>query len=390
MPGSSPDYQIDRFDEYVRESQDYYKALLDQVEIHTPDKVLDAGFYASVVNMDYVYEAPAWLEGVHWWNAWWCNNFQISAAISLGQLDRARDALKMSRAMPIGPAGVTNADGSPSGSFEDGLPYYIQELYRYWLATGDMDTLNKVWEPTVANLGKWLENRDPDGNKLTNFHLGCNAFLYQADHLSLPGDAFSPSVMICDCVDKMAEMAEARGNNGQAAGWRRHADYMRSEILRRLWQPDRGKFVGTIDTQGMPMEENYYTDFVFPELYSSLPPEYSWISLKTLDHTLWSGDHLMRVGNFKPSVFANDTVMPTQMAEAAEAYFRAGRSQAGYKLLYGTALGVTTYTDSPGSFPERMSYTGFGQPDYAFGNPAGSFARAVVAGLFGLERASAE
>ena len=389
-PGRGSRLEMNQFDSYVRGAQQYYDALLAPYEIRTPDEVLDAGFYAAIVNLDYVYQPPAWLEGVHWWNAWWCNNYQISAAICLNQLARARDALRFFAARPGGPVPIVQADGSSASAFDDGLLYYIQELCRYWLVSGDMETLDKVWAPTAANLEKLLQVRDPEGNLLLNFHQGCNAFLYQADHLSLPGDAFSPSVMAADCLDKMADLADARGEKEQALRWRHRAEYMRGELLRRLWSPEQGKFTACLDTQGLPMQANYYTDFVFPQLYSSLPAEHSWISLKTLDRTLWVGDHLMRVGNLTPPLFGNDNVMPVQMAEAAEAYCRAGRSQEGHRLLYGTALAATAYTDSPGSFPERMSDGGFGRPDFAFGNPTGSFIRAVVSGLFGLERASAD
>lgn len=387
----SQDLRIERFDEYVRQTQEYYAKLLEPLEIHTPDKVLNAGFYAAAVNLDYTYQPPAWLEGIHKWNSYIVNNYQISAAVLLGQLERARHALLFFADRPGGPGQSLNADGSVFDDivnlkFEGGLHYYILQLYQYWLATGDTDTLDRVWKPTTENLERMMKLRDPEGNLLLNWHRGANMFLYQADHLSLPGDAFSPTIMTADSLEKMAEMGEARGEYTRATAWRRRAAYMRSEVVRRLWLPREGKFAAAIDTQGLVLQANYYTDFVFPQLYSKLPAEYSWISLKTLDRTLWVGDDLMRVGNYLPPLFGNNNVMPVQMAEAAEAYFQAGRANEGARLLHGTARGATTHTDSPGSFPERMSDTGHGQPDYLFGNPAGAYVRAVVSGLFGLVR----
>ena len=194
------DLAIDHFDEYVQETRKYYDTLLSTVEIQTPDRVLDSGFYAALLNLDYAYQSPAWLEAIHQWNAYWVNNYQISAAIDLGQLDRARRALIFFADRPGGP-GQTYSDADWDRSIqgigrmcssEEGLPYYILELYRYWLATGDRKTLDEVWPATKENLERLLKTRDPDGNMLLNWMLGGNMFLYQSDHLSLPGDAFSP------------------------------------------------------------------------------------------------------------------------------------------------------------------------------------------------------
>lgn len=387
---------INRFEEYVRKTKHYFECILDEQEINTPDEVLDAGFYAAVMNLEYSYQSPAWLEGVHKWNSYIVNNYQISAAVCLGQLERAKAALMFFGERPGGPCQPLHSDGTPftrsslssnlQHDFEDGLCYFILQLYRYWTATEDNETIKLLFEAAARNLEHMIEIRDPDGNLLLNWHFGCNMFLYQADHLSLPGDAFSPTIMVTDCLEKMAEIAEALGHKDKTEKWRNMAEYMRNEVVRRLWSEERGRFLSAIDPQGIVMEASYYTDFVFPQLYSRLQEKYKWESLQALDHTLWVDDDLMRVGNFKPPLFGNDNIMPLQMAEAAEAYFKAGRSDKGWKLLHGVARSATTHTESPGSFPERMSDSGFGQPDYLFANPAGAYVQAVIAGLFGFSR----
>jgi hypothetical protein len=398
------DLDIDHFDEYVQGTQKYYETLLKTLEIQTPDRVLDAAFYAALLNFDYGYTSPAWYESLQRWNAYWVNDFQISGAIDLGQLDRARRALVFFAGRPGGPGQLVNGDGSPyigddrsmswtawlapSIKFEAGLPYYILQLYRYWLATGDRKTLDEVWPATKENLERLLKNRDPDGNLLLDWMHSGNMLMYQADHMSLPGNAFTPSIMVAANLDQMAEMAEARGGSAEAESWRRRAAYMRSELVRRFWSPREGKFISDIDDQGLVMWGNFYTDFVYPQLYSDLPVEYSWSSLLALDRTLWTKNHLMREGNFMPPLAGNNLVAPLQMSEAAEAYFQAGRAGRGLRLLHGTALGATTATYSPGSFPDSMSDDGVGLPSYVFNDPGGSYVRAVVSGLFGLEVAA--
>ena len=92
----------------------------------------------------------------------------------------------------------------------------------------------------------------------------------------------------------------------------------------------------------------------------------------------------MRVGDLKSTLFGNDNVMPTQMAEAARAFFALGQNDIGIRLLEAVAMAGTIFTEAPGNFPERMSFDGKGEANYNFGNPIGSFLYAVVRGLFGL------
>lgn len=370
-------------------AKQYYDSLLTDYQIETPDSILNTGFYASILNLEYSYTSPGWFEGIHQWNSYFCNNYQISAAISLGQIERAKNAILFFGNRSEGPGYVFNADGTRdkyTAEYPDeGLPYYILQLWRYWKATGDNETLSKVWEWTRRNFKTMLDVRDPDGNGLLNWHFGCNAFLYQSDHLQLPGDAASPSLMVCGLLNMMADMAQRQNDTMSAQLWHHQADHVRSEILNRLWISDEGRFASALTPDGKVQKSSYYTDFVFGQLYSDLPAEYNWLALRACDQRLWISDDLMRAGDFKPDLFGNDAVMGLQMSEAAEAYFSAGCSKRGWALLHGSALGATILTDSPGSFPEFNSITGWGVGSYCFSNPAGEYAHAVISGLFGLE-----
>uniref|UniRef100_UPI003217BD70 GH116 family glycosyl hydrolase n=1 Tax=uncultured Draconibacterium sp. TaxID=1573823 RepID=UPI003217BD70 len=381
---------IESFDDESTATKKYYDQLLADYEIETPDEILNTGFYSSILNMEYTYASPGWLEGIHQWNSYFSDNYQISAAIGLGQLGRAKDALLFFGDRPEGPGYVFNADGTYTGTSELGLPYYVLQLWRYWKATGDDETLEKVWEGTQRNFKRMLEVRDPDGNGLLNWQFGCNAFLYQSDHLQLLGDAASPSLMLCGLFEMMADMAEEQNDSGNASFYKNRVEHLRSLILRKLWLSDEGRFSATVTQDGKAQKASYYTDYAFPQLYSGLPAEYNWLALQACDSQIWIGDHLMRMGNYKPDLFGNNAVGGTQMCEAAEAYFSAGLTEKGWALLHGTALGSTIYTDSPGSFPENLSTTGWGLNSFGFGNSAGSYIRSVISGLFGIERRSVD
>lgn len=378
------------FDSYAAAAKQYYDSLFNDYEIETPDSILNTGFYASVLNLDYSYTSPGWFEGIHQWNSYFCNNYQISAAISLGQFDRAKQAILFFGNRPEGPGYVFNADGTRDNSTadrsEEGLPYYILQLWRYWKATGDNETLNKVWNGTKRNFKSMLDVRDPDGDGLLNWHFGCNAFLYQSDHLQLPGDAASPSLMESGLLNMMADMAAQLNDSVSTSDWKHKAEHVRNEIIGKLWLADEGRFAATVTPDGKIQKSSYYTDFVFGQLYSGLPCVYNWLALLACDQRLWVSDCLMRAGDYKPDLFGNDAVMGLQMCEASEAYFSAGRATRGWALLHGSALGATILTDSPGSFPEFNTTTGWGLSSYCFSNPAAEYAHAVISGLFGLEQ----
>ncbi len=379
----------------ISEAQAYYAALLRSYRISTPDIFFDAGFRTAVLNLDNVYAEKAWLEGVHWWSAYWTNNYQISAAISLGQLERARTALLFYNHETIGPAPCMLASGVPTPGIKSGaagLPYYIYELCQYYEQSGDETLVRTVWQPLLKSVRQLWQVRDTDGNGLLNWKLGSNETLYQADHLGFPGDAASPSLLMAGMLEKLAYLAERTGQI-QDVPWIRALETKVYSSLDSLWNSKAGAFYSHIDLQKIRHMSHYYTDLVFPTLYTSLADQYGWQSLEYLKRTLWltallqnpaRSLTLMRVGDLKPTIFGSDNVMPVQMAEAARAFFKMGDYESGYGLLVAVALAGTIYTEAPGNFPERMNDLGKGEANYLFGNPIGSFIHSVVSGLYGL------
>ncbi len=131
-----------------------------------------------------------------------------------------------------------------------------------------------------------------------------------------------------------------------------------------LWNKNSGVFYSHVDQQNIAHLCHYYTDMVFPGLYTDLPEIYGWQSLDYLKNSLCfesnSGvNHdtllLMRVGDLQPTVFGSDNVMPVQMAEAARAFFKTGDYSTGLRMLESVALAGTINTEAPGNFPERMN-----------------------------------
>ncbi len=377
----------------ILESKKYYSDLLERYQISTPSDLLNNGFKSAVLNFDNIYTDPAWLEGIHWWSAYWTNNFQISAAIALQQDECAKKALSFFNSSQYGPAPVMTASGksdAQSKNGEDGLPYYIFNLVRYYNSTGDRKLVLAVWPNLRKSIDLLWQIRDRDGDGLINWHMGANAFLYQADHLEMPGDAASPSLMMAGMLERLSVLGVQLGQSVDAERWHTRSEKIYRNLDSILWNNKAGAFYNHRDEQGLVHSAHYYSDLVFPTLYTSLPEIYGWQSLDYLYHSLWTNNYkneksLMRVGDFKPSIFGNDNVMPVQMAEAARAYLNTGENEKGIKLMESVALAATLFTEAPGNFPERMNDEGKGEANYLFGNPIASFIYTMISGVFGLE-----
>lgn len=383
-------------DVLIHEAAEYYAKLLSGISVSTPSKLLDSGLMTAILNLEYDYTGKLWLEGVHWWSSFWPINYQISAAISLGQLYRAKKALDFLGSLECGPCPALMASEKPylnhigvyNYGIEEGLPYYIYQLIQYYRHTGDKELVQKVWDKLCASILYLFDVRDGSRSGLLDWHLGCNGFLYQADHLAMPGDAASPSIMVSGLLEKLSGIAAEIGRTEDAANWKQISENMKKKLISHMWNGEEGFFYNHIDYQNIKHSSHYYTDLVFPVLYSSLPEEIKLRSLKSLYSKLLyetdDGRLLMRVGDFKPSIFGNDNVMPVQICETSRGMFEIGDNETGLRLLESVALAGTIYTEAPGNFPERMDDDGKGEANYIFGNSIGSYICSIISGLFGI------
>lgn len=378
------------FSEVTRESESFFNRVVDSVSVSTPDMFIDGGLYAAVCELEYNYTDPGWLEGGHWWSCYWCMNYQLSAALLLGQFDKLKKALIYFGTDPYG-FGVFLADAkleSCSNKHYDYLPYYVWQLGQYVRHTGDYEPVEAAYDNMMKTLRYMLIDRDRDNDGIIDWHFHSNAFLYQADHLGSPNAASSPSLILDAVLRILRGFAEKLGQAEDIQYLTEKLHKLQSKIL-TLFDHKRGYFYNCIDYEGVQHKAHYYSDLCFAALYSSVPQEISWLSLEHLKSSLiysapHSGRKLMRVGDFKPSCFSCDNVMPVQMDEAARALAKTGEFTLCAELLSSTGYGSTLYTESPGSFPERFDDDGKGEHNFIFGNPIGSYIYTVIDGLFGL------
>ncbi len=374
-----------------------FQKLLDSAAVQTPDPLLDAGIRWAVLNLDYVHVGPAWLEGGQWWNVHFTNNYQLSAATSLGQYSRVQTALRFFANLKDGYSVIAlnqesldrwgKPDGTKALGF-DGLPYYLYQLWQYLQQTGDFAIAFETADRIHRLCQELLELCDPDHDHLLSWNRGVNPFMYQGDHLSVPGAGTSPSVMMAGNFARFAQILTRIGKKELADEYLAVSKQI-YEALPVLWSAERGCFYSCIDLQGAPCAAHYYTDYVFPLLYGDqLPIEQKILPLLHLRDQLMfrssvTGKLLMRVGDLKPDLFGNNNPMPVQIAETARAFFLIGDYETGYELLASCAYATSVFTENPGSSPEKLNSLGKGEPDYMFGNPAASLTYTAVAGLMG-------
>jgi len=363
-------------------------AFLAKTVATTPDRYIGPGLDAAVLTLENCWDRSAWLEGVHWWSCYWANNYQISAAIALGQWDRARRALEFFLD-DKGQCPARNADGSRKADSYAALPFWLHQLASYVDATGDRALVLKLRPNVEKCIASMLAAREKEPGGLLSWSIGANSTVYQADHLGWPGEATSVSFLAARALRDWGHLCQEAGDPEGGASWTGKADRLEQLARARLWDEERGCFFSHRDDEGHTFHNHYYSDHVYPVLYGSIlsVPEAASV-LEVLRHELVyetpSKRLLMRVGTYLPQMFGTSNVMPTQMAEAAMAFERLGENETAARFLHSVALGATLDTESPGSFPEWLNDLGKGEANYGFGNPAGAYAMAVVNGLFGV------
>jgi hypothetical protein len=363
-------------------------ALLAKTVATTPDGYIGPGLNAAVLTLENCWDRFAWLEGVHWWSCYWTNNYQISAAIALGQWDRARRALEFFLD-DKGQCPARFADGSRRADSYGALPFWLHQLAAYVDATGDRALVLQLRPNVEKGIATMLAEREKEPGGLLSWLIGANSTVYQADHLGWPGEATSVSFLTARALRDWGHLCQEAGDASAGASWAQKADHLEQLARARLWDEERGCFFSHRDDENHTFRSHYYSDHVYPALYGTIlsAPEAASVLEVLREELIYETPAkrlLMRVGTYKPAIFSNDNVMPTQMAETAVAFERLGQNETAARLLHSVALAATLDTESPGSFCERFNDLGKGEANYGFGNPSGAYAMAVINGLFGV------
>ena len=151
-----------------QETREHYRHVLALCHSRTPDARLDAALAAAVVSLDQGRDGKAWLEGVTRWNTRWANNYQIGAAVAMGCVGDAREALLEMADVERGPGQILMSDGRSWVWSDDALPYYMLQWHRYNEATGD-DLETQLAGPVGRSFERFMATRDLAGTGLAGW-----------------------------------------------------------------------------------------------------------------------------------------------------------------------------------------------------------------------------
>ncbi|MBR1394166.1 MAG: DUF4450 domain-containing protein [Prevotella sp.] len=265
---------------------------------------------------------------------------------------------------------------------------YMDELL--WHFQYDADTLymRQMWPVIKSHLAWEKRNYDPDGDHLYDAY----CCIWASDALYYSGGAVTHSSAYNYRGNRLAaRIADIIGEN--STPYREEADAILKAMNERLWMTDNGVWAEYQDVMGLkrlhesPAVWSVYT----PIDCGACSPEQAWQA------TGWVSSHIPHIdvektgyqtiatSNWMPYSWSINNVAAAEVMHTALAFFEAGRSDEGYRLLMGNVMDQMYYGQCPGNFGQISYYDAARGECYRdFGDCIGISSRTLVQGLFGI------
>ena len=423
--------------------------LVSQVEITTPDPIFNTVGTVLMHAADGLWDGKTWLHGCVGWHvplAGWRGSY---AGDALGWLDRSRShfqAYARSQVTDV-PATVPHPAQDPdegmaraekrwgtqmySNGYVCRLPERNDQMHHYdmnlnyidgllWHFSYDADPaqLRAFW-PTLKRHLEWEKrNFDPDGDHLYDAY----CCIWASDALYYNSGAVTHSSAYNYRGNRLAaRIAELIGED--PVPYREEAEAILRAMNEQLWMTDRGTWCEFRDLMGLKRQHpsaalwtvytpidcgacspeqawqaTKYADRDIPHIPMAIIPNRAQLDLlKNENPCLYSrvdsltqrivaeNYYTMSTTDWQPYVWSTNNVAHEEVANMALAYFQAGRSDEGFRLLKGDLLDEMFLGASPGNFGQISYYDKVLSEAYRdFGDNIGITARALVNGLFGI------
>lgn len=123
--------------------------------------------------------------------------------------------------------------------------YWVITLYDYVLASGDLDTLHRVWPNLLKALNTWYPSVvDRDTQLVSNIYGRRYDYALVDRHSPFVAYYNAEYVYVLRLATTMAQWIDAQGD---AAHWAATADTFSARVLSAFWDPAAGSFKDTID-----------------------------------------------------------------------------------------------------------------------------------------------
>lgn len=398
--------------------------LAGRIRITTPDPYLNTVGGALAVAADGIWDGEVWLHGAVGWRMPLSGWRAAYTADALGWHDRARihfDAYAESQVTHV-PNTIPHPVQDPEANLarskkEWGTPHYsngyicrnpyrndqmhhydmnlcyIDELLWHFNWTGDLDYARKMWPLLTRHLAWEKRNFDPNDDGLYDAY----ACIWASDALFYNSGAVTYSSAYNYRANKMAaEIAVKIGENPES--YLAEARKILAAINSNLWLPDKGHWAEYQDFMGKRrLHESAAIWSIYHAIDSDIAnPFQAYQATRYVDtqipHIPVKADGLPDEGyetisttNWMPYSWSINNVAFAEVMHMALAYFQAGRSETGYKLLKSSILDGMYLGGSPGNFGQVSFYDAARGECYRdFGDPIGVASRVLIQGLFGI------
>ena len=400
-------------------SVDYYKQLASRIQFHTPDPYINTLGGALVLAADGDWDGQTWLHGcIGWrmplagwragylgdvlgWNDRAVSHFDAYAKSQVtdvepviphpsqdSAMNQARAEKRWGTQMYSNGYICRNPERNDQMHHYDMNLNYIDELLWHFQYDADTVYMRKMWPVLKSHLVWEKRNFDPDGDHLYDAY----CCIWASDALYYSGGAVTHSSAYNYRGNKLAaRIAEIIGEDPQP--YRDEAEAILQALNSRLWLPGKGVWAEYQDALGMkrthdhPAVWSIYT----PIDCGACTPEQAYRATQYIDRYIphipveKTGLYTISTSDWMPYSWSINNVAAAEVMHTALAYFEAGRSEEGYRLMKANIMDQMYYGQSPANFGQISHYDAARGECYRdFGDCIGISSRTLIQGLFGI------
>ena len=269
---------------------------------------------------------------------------------------------------------------------------YIDGLLWHLSYDADERKLREFWPVLKSHLEWEKRNFDPDGDHLYDAY----CCIWASDALYYNGGAVTHSSAYNYRGNLLAaRIAEIIGEDGKP--YREEAEAILRAMNERLWMKDRGYWAEFQDLMGL---KRLHKSAALWTIYTPIDcgactSEQAYLATKYVDRDIphipividgeESNGYTLSTTDWMPYAWSTNNVAHEEVANMALAYFQAGRTDEGFRLLKSDLTDEMLLGKSPGNFGQISFYDRERNEAYRdFGDNLGITSRAIVNGLFGI------
>ena len=267
---------------------------------------------------------------------------------------------------------------------------YVDELLWHFQYDADKTYLRKMWPVLKSHLAWEKRNFDPDGDHLYDAY----CCIWASDALYYNGGAVTHSSAYNYRANKLAaRVTELIGEDGRP--FRQEAADILNAMNNRLWLKDKGHWAEYQDLMGLKRvhESAAVWSIYTPIDCGACTSEQAYLATKYIDQEIphipllsHPSYQTICTSRWMPYSWSINNVAAAEVMHTALAYFEAGRSEEGYRLMMANVIDGMYEGQSPANFGQISKYDAARSECYRdFGDCIGISARTLIQGLFGIQ-----